>query len=399
MPTTPHQQQQERPQEGAPNEAQKVPDWFPQSVRDAIESGLCRTFTSEEAQAHAAEGAPKVADIWDRINEMRPKDPDAPTEELFDGPPVLFDEAQTPEIPASLLPGSLGAFAGALATSTETPEALAVMAALGAVSAAVTGRLVVSPVDGWREPANIYTLIALPPGNNKSLVLNACAGPIVGWEQEQVAKVKPEIEHLKSVRKSEERVIEGFRAKLIKAKDPLDREALIREIATMESQLPEIPALPQVFANDATPESLAQSVYEQGGCFSIISDEGGITETVSGLYTGGSANVDILLKGIDGGHLRVRRRERQYDVNPHLTVLLAVQPKILLNMGQKRAFSGNGLMERFLFVLPKSHLGQRKFDKPPVPDHLRNGYGRQLQSLLNRFAAQSSRRTARTCSL
>ncbi|MBT7087552.1 DUF3987 domain-containing protein, partial [bacterium] len=60
-------------------------------------------------------------------------------------------------------------------------------------------------------------------------------------------------------------------------------------------------ALPCLFITDATPEELAAKVYEQNNYLGIFSDEGGITEVLSGLYTGGSANIDILLKGIDGG--------------------------------------------------------------------------------------------------
>ncbi len=38
--------------------------------------------------------------------------------------PILFDEIETPNIPARLLPAVLGEFASALALATETPEAM-----------------------------------------------------------------------------------------------------------------------------------------------------------------------------------------------------------------------------------------------------------------------------------
>lgn len=101
------------------------------------------------------------------------------------GDPVRFDEVDTPDIPARLLPGALGNFAAALAHATETPNALAVMDVLGVVSTAVPMRFVVSPKDGWREPINIYTAAFLPPGNTKSAVLKACAEPLVQWENEK----------------------------------------------------------------------------------------------------------------------------------------------------------------------------------------------------------------------
>jgi len=94
------------------------------------------------------------------------------------------------------------------------------------------------------------------------------------------------------------------------------------------------------------------------------------------------ANVDILLKGFDGGAVRVLRRDRSYDLNPILTVVLAIQPQILMNMAAKRAFHGNGLLERFLFLLPESRLGYRTNDGPPIPANVAVAYQDLLQRLL-----------------
>jgi replicative DNA helicase len=82
--------------------------------------------------------------------------------------PIPFDEIETPDIPASLLPDVFGEFAKALAQATETPEALSVMTVLGVLSTCLAKRFCVSPKEGWQEPVNIYTLIALPPANHKS---------------------------------------------------------------------------------------------------------------------------------------------------------------------------------------------------------------------------------------
>lgn len=50
-------------------------------------------------------------------------------------------------------------------------------------------------------------------------------------------------------------------------------------------------------------------------------------------------------------------------------------------MGAKRAYIGNGMMERFLYVLPQSKLGYRTHDKPPIPEHIQNAYNQKI----NRF--------------
>ncbi len=71
--------------------------------------------------------------------------------------PILFDELETPEISADLLPGILGGFAAALSHATETPEALSVMTILGVISAAITKKnLSCRPKKGGKNQS-IYT--------------------------------------------------------------------------------------------------------------------------------------------------------------------------------------------------------------------------------------------------
>lgn len=297
--------------------------------------------------------------------------------------PVLFDEVATPEIPATLLPGVLGEFASALATATETAEALSVMTVLGVISACVSKRFNISPKDGWHEPINIYTLIALPSANHKSFVMRTCTLPLIEWEQEQAAAMEVTVKRQRSERKNQEKHIELLRAKAGKEENKAKQKQLFLEINDLEMALVEPAAIPQLFTNDATPESLAHSVYEQRGRFAVFSDEGGIIETLGGLYNNGVANIDILLKGIDGGEVRVRRKDRSFNLNPFLTLVLAVQPVVISNLGEKRAYCGNGALERFLYALPKSKLGYRTHDKPSVSAAVQQAYHGKIKALLD----------------
>src|SRR5207249_2854192 len=95
--------------------------------------------------------------------------------------------------------------------------------------------------------------------------------------------------------------------------------------------------------------------------------------------------------GIDGGLHRVRRRDRNYDLNPILTIVLAFQPQILMNMAEKKAFHGNGLLDRFLFLLPESKLGSRTHDGPPVPDEIARAYIDRVYGLLHYDPTQNSK--------
>jgi hypothetical protein len=296
-----------------------------------------------------------------------------------------FKNNDLPEIPAELLPGNYGKFAKALAVATEVPEGLVVFGVLGAVSAAISHRFCVSPKDGWDEPINIYLLAALPPGNNKSSVLKACSKPLVTWEKEQAEKLGPKIKQAISERKTMEKVIEKERNLAMRSKDHDFGKLEIHEIAEMEAKLEDPPVLPQIFVTDTTPEALVSAVAVQGGRFAILSDEGGIMEVISGLYTGGKANINIILNGIDGGYVRVERKDKSFDLSPYLTFCLFAQPIVISCMGGKQAFAGKGLLERFLYLLPQSNLGYRTHDTEPVSKVLRDGYNLQILDLLNMF--------------
>lgn len=296
--------------------------------------------------------------------------------------PILFDNFETAEISTDILPSPLKEFAQAISKSTETPEAMAVMSVIAVLSTTLQGKFEVMPrEDGeHKETLNIYTLTALPPANRKSAILKSCTYPLQEWEKEQKEILEPEIRKQKSRYESEKKVIEAMRKQL---KSDGNNYDLVEKIAQKESELKEPQALPRLFVNDTTPESLAIMVAEQNNRMSVFSDEGGIVETMAGLYSGGSANIDILLKGWDGGHLRQKRKDRDLDISPLLTINLVVQPVIIQNLGNKKAYSGKGLLERFLYCLPKSNLGYRSNNQSSIPKQIKNDYHHKIRDLLN----------------
>lgn len=295
--------------------------------------------------------------------------------------PILFDEYEVPEISSDILPSPLKEFSKELANSTETPEGMNIMAILSVLSSTLQGKFEVKSrqEDSYSETLNIYTLTALPPANRKSSVSNACTKPLVEWEREQREFLEPEFKKEKSRHESNKKLIDEMRKRLKSDGD----NSLIEEIAQKESELQEPEALPRLFLNDATPESLTNILAEQKGRMSVFSDEGGIIATMAGLYSGGNSNIDVLLKGWDGGFIRQKRKDRELDINPLLTINLTVQPIIIQNLGNQKAYAGRGLLERFLYCLPKSTLGYRTNDKPSMADKIKNDYHYKIRELLN----------------
>lgn len=294
--------------------------------------------------------------------------------------PILFHNPQTPDINAKILPSPLREFAEALADSTETPEGMSVMAILAVLATTLQRKVQVQPRqgDGYKENVNLYTITTLLPGNRKSTIVNLCNEPLLDWEQEKKKILEPEIIMQESLYESKKKLISNMQ-KGLKENNP----DTLQKIAKLTVELKEPEKLPLLSVNDSTLESLAAMIHEQKGKLAILSDEGGIVETVSGLYSGGQANIDILLKSWDGGHVRIKRQNKYIDMRPMLTINLTVQPIIIKNLSDKKAFSGKGLLERFLYCLPKSKMGYRTHDRPPVPTKVRNEYKSKITELIN----------------
>ncbi len=297
--------------------------------------------------------------------------------------PVLFDDIKVPVIRADLLPPPLGEFAAALAASTETDEGQAVMAVLGALSIATGGKFEVFINEGHREPCHVYILTAIESGNNKSAMVAACTEPLMDWERGERERMEPDRKRVISERKTLEKIIERKRSLAANPKNAACRDDLIREICTMESELSEIPALPKLFLTDATNEAMARFIADQNGRGGVFTDEGGFLVVAGGLHANGKANIDILLKGFDGGSTRIKRADREIDLNPHLTMCVLAQPAVLNNMAGNEAFQGRGLLERFFYCLPKSRLGSRTHEAPPVPERIINAYKKAIRAILD----------------
>lgn len=301
---------------------------------------------------------------------------------------IPFDQYETPLIPSDLLPPALGNYAKNMSDIFYVPEAMPVMTALGVVSCAVGKKFIISPKEDWNEPINTYTIVALPPGSVKSLVTNRAVAPIELWEESEAKRIKPErerkqgeLEILELDLKRAEQIIKS------KASEPKEREEakqdLLRLRKEVEEKKSEIPPIPKAYANNVTPEALEQFLYEQDNRFAIISDEGGVIETLSGLYSSGNANIDIVLKGIDGGSVRIKRKDREYSLNPYLSLLLVVQPQILINISDKRTFIGNGFLERFFYVLPVENIGYRKTTEEVLDTFYEEQYSNLIFNLLS----------------
>jgi hypothetical protein len=298
--------------------------------------------------------------------------------------PISLDVAQLPELPKGLIAPWAEAMIVAVADATETPRELAAMMMLGTLAAATQRKCVVQVRPGYAEPLNIWPIVPLEPGNRKTSVLQAIAAPLRQWEREQTASLAPKIAEAESKRDTAKARIAALRAQAARAKGSADYADKSAEIARLESELPEVPKIQRLWAQDVTPEALGTLMFENDEAMGLISDEGGIFDILAGRYSNGVPNLDLFLQAHAGAPIRVDRGSRAPVMmdSPALTLVLSPQPDLLHGLASKPGFRGRGLLARFLYLLPPSRLGYRSGNTKPVPQSVSSDYTEHIRALL-----------------
>lgn len=328
----------------------------------------------------AAEGLEAVRELIDQAASAAPPPP-AP--EWPD--PILPGMRRVPDIPVTVLPDWLGAMAHAVAESTQTPPALAVMSSLAVLATVLQRRFEVAPYgDSYTEPLALWTLSATPSGTRKSAVLNAMLGPLVHWEKLLRDRMRREIVRVSSVRAVAEKRIERLKQDAAKAKDSTERESLTAEIEREQHDMPDELRAPRLFTGDTTAERLQALLVEHGERMAVHSDEAGIFLIMAGIYNGGASNLDVFLQGHAGTTMRVDRAGRSAHIDqPALSFGLLLQPGVMAEVASSRRFRDSGLLARFLYAIPISNVGSRDVRKrAPIPDGVRDEYEHRLHQLL-----------------
>lgn len=292
-----------------------------------------------------------------------------------------------PVFPVRSLPDWGAAMVKAVAESTQTPPDLAGVVYLGVLAAAAGGRAEVEVQPGWREPVNLYAAPAMPPGSRKSAVFREMSAPLLDAERVLQEAARIEINEaavsLDIARKQAEWIIKQASKKLQgSAADEAKANAMD---AQARADAMTIPAWPRLVADDATPEALTSLLCDQGGRMAVLSAEGDLFDIMSGRYgrDGQVPNLGVFLKGHAGDLLLVDRKGREPEriEQPALTIVVTIQPQVLLDIARRPALRGRGLLARVLYCLPPDTVGFRRIEVDTVPDDVRGECHRQVKAL------------------
>lgn len=298
--------------------------------------------------------------------------------------PVLPGTRTTPAIPASILPTWAGAMVQAVADSTQTPPAMALMTCIAILATAVQRRYDVEPVPGYIEPTPIWAAIASEAGTRKTAVLGLLMAPISSYEELNASRMRRDIAKVNAARAVAKKRIEALLVAAGKAKDAIERDSLQAEIQQVDLDMPNELRAPRLSTSDCTPERLQQLLSEQGERMAVLSDEAGSLQIMGGLYSGGNAQLDVYLQGHAGSSIRGERMSRSiYISRPALSMGLLVQPGTLSDVAGSKRFRDSGLLARFLWCIPRTTVGKRDVRRlAPIPAHVKADYERGILGLL-----------------
>ena len=307
--------------------------------------------------------------------------------------PIPFHEITLPSFPTDALPEIVRNYVLAVSETTQTSPDMAATASLPVLALAVQGKYRILGKADWIEPLNIYANFVASPAERKSAVMHFMTEGIVKYECTENEKadsliIESQMKH--SILEKEKRMLEDAAAK---GKIPFNDVALkAKEI----SEFVELKPL-KLFVDDITSEKLSSVLADNNGRMGIISAEGGIFDILSGMYSK-TVNIDVFLKAHSGDTLRVDRvgRGSENIKQPTLTVLLAVQPSVLNGLMSNNVFRGRGLTARFLYSIPVSMVGTRKFETTPIPKETAERFHSLIRKLLDTKPAEAQLLTLST---
>lgn len=308
------------------------------------------------------------------------------TDSPFEGwpEPIPLEDIQLPCWPDNCFPPPFETFVKELSRSTETPIELAALLTLSAVAAASHKRYQVQIKPDYMEPVNLWTVVILPPASRKTRVYSEVTVPLKKWECEQKEIFEPQILSAESKRKTGEARLKELRTIAAKSEDA-KYSFMQKDIEQFELEMTPTLTCPQIWASDVTPEHLATIMAINNEAMAILSDEGGIFDILGGLYSDGKANIDLFLQAHAASPIRVDRGSRPptFMKRAVLTMGLTIQPEVIRNICRNKTFRGRGLLGRFLYAMPRSNIGTRSFDEPPMNQTIAQNYQSALQSILN----------------
>lgn len=313
------------------------------------------------------------------------------TEKSFQ-PFTPFDRLEYPDsiFPVEVLPPIIRNYCKAVSESLQVPVDMPCVAALGVLSASLTGKYFVEVKKDWKQPVNLYLLLIARPSERKSPVMDIMTRPLYLYQREYNERHREDIDgyavELSIAQKKLDSIIASA-AKLKKVRGK-DKEYTEEDAKAARSRLTSLELEPctelSLLLDDVTPEAVATKLYSSRERSAIFSAEGGgIFGMMQGRYMT-NTNIDIFLKAYSGEEYRVDRigRPSLSLRNPLVSILLMAQETVLSSAVSDENLTGRGLTARFLYSIPRSKVGSRSYDTKQIPEKCQKDFETRIRRLL-----------------
>lgn len=277
------------------------------------------------------------------------------------------------------LPGKVRGFSKALCESLQVSSGMVGPAVLAVVATGTQKKYDIHPLEDWYEPGNLYITIVAEPSERKSPTMKEELIPVYEYEAEENERLAPEIATYKAKKEVLENRIRNTINSLSKSgKKKGDEKYLdMGDLDTFQNELNQLEEVAPVrlAVDDVTMEVLGKLLEQNKERIGIMSTEGGIFNILAGRYSDKTV-IDIVLKAYSGDRLSQDRlgRKGQMLNSPLITMLLYVQPIIIKEVMENSEFVGRGLNARFLYSIPPSTIGKRRYRVMKIPDTERMEY-------------------------
>lgn len=298
---------------------------------------------------------------------------------LWEVPRPIENSMDHSPLPSNCLPDALWDYMQGVAEYLQVCPEMCILPMLSVLSLCVQGKAVIKhPHNEHTEPLNLYTITIAEPSMRKSPTLSEFIKPVELFENMYNEIHAVEINDYKARKK----VLESREKRLLSSPKGINEE----EVKKVQSELAALKPKTKLCMNitDATPEALTQMLHTQSERLGLLDGEGGVFDTISGIYTGGKTNIDVFLKAYSGEKcviVRVTRGETHLN-SPLLTMGLMTQPKHFIETLNNKKFTGRGLMHRFMYSFPQSANGD-DFVSQNVPERLKKAYSDIAERLLS----------------
>ena len=272
---------------------------------------------------------------------------------------IISAEQELPQLKFEWLPPKMGAFAKTLSESQQVEPSMAIMCCISVASACVVGKYQISEINSsWTEEwSSLYTVQIAPSGGRKSSVFNKAMKPIRDWETKEKTEMMPDFKKSLGTLKQKRKELDN----LYKRADSVDEDTRNVALAELESgdlqkevdqAEKDMPTLPHLIVNDATPEALEVRMAGHFGRVFSADSEGGALKNLGGSRWQTPPSFIPPLKAYSGDEILVDRVSRKLHIpQPAMTILWMVQPKLLTKLAKSEPMRDEGFWARFLFVV------------------------------------------------